>query len=67
MPVPAEIIEKTKEKYPTDYCLFLKKLFPTLDVSKCKAYTERIITERWAPNWEAGLRGFAVRMGALPA
>jgi len=65
MPVPETITRKVATKYPVKYCSFLGQVFPGLNIAQCEAGTAQIINEKWAPNWEAGLRAFARSLGAL--
>jgi hypothetical protein len=65
MPVPELILRKTEAKYPVKYCDFAARLFPGLNIEKCRAGMAGIIREKWGPNWESGLRAFMTAIGAL--
>jgi len=65
MPVPELIIRKVEAKYPVKYCDFVSRLFPGLNVERCRAGMAGIIREKWGPNWESGLRAFMTSIGAL--
>jgi len=65
MPVPEYILRKTETKYPIRYCDFAARLFPGLNVEKCKSGMGSIVREKWGPNWESGLRAFLSTIGAL--
>ncbi|ABL79280.1 hypothetical protein [Thermofilum pendens] len=65
MPVPEYIIRKTEAKYPVKYCEFAARIFPGLNVDRCRAGMAQIVGQKWAPNWESGLKAFFVSIGAL--
>jgi len=65
MPVPETIVRKVETKYPIRYCDFASRLFPGLNVEKCRAGMGSIVREKWGPNWESGLRAFFTAIGAL--
>jgi len=65
MPVPDIIVRKAETKYPIRYCDFAARLFPGLNVERCRTGMASIVREKWGPNWESGLRAFLTTIGAL--
>ncbi|MEM1788068.1 MAG: hypothetical protein QW085_05700 [Pyrobaculum sp.] len=65
MPVPETITRKVEAKYPIKYCEFAGRLFPGLNIERCRAGMASIVREKWAPGWEAGLKAFLTSIGAL--
>ncbi len=65
MPVPELILRKVETKYPVRYCDFAGRLFPGLDIERCRAGMSQIVREKWGPGWESGLKAFFASIGAL--
>jgi hypothetical protein len=65
MPVPETIIRKTEVKYPVRYCDFVSRLFPGVNIERCRTGMAGIVREKWGPNWESGLKAFLASIGAL--
>jgi len=65
MAVPETILRKVESKYPVRYCDFAGRIFPGLNVERCRAGMGAIVREKWGPNWESGLRAFFTSIGAL--
>jgi len=65
MPVPEYVTRKVEAKYPVRYCEFAARLFPGLNIERCRAGMAQIVREKWGPNWESGLKAFMTAIGAL--
>jgi len=65
MAIPETILRKTETKYPVRYCDFVGRLFPGVNIERCRAGMATIVREKWGPNWESGLKAFLASIGAL--
>ena len=65
MAIPETILRKTETKYPVRYCDFVGRLFPGVNIERCRAGMATIVREKWGPNWESGIKAFLASIGAL--